>query len=79
MFDPNFDPLETLKNHDNWICEMAQHNEQLAEMVRDTTILQTRQDDLIRQMVRTIQMQYNIIAAMDDRVKRLEELHEIKD
>jgi predicted transcriptional regulator len=80
MFDNNgFDPYETLKNHDDWIAQMAQHNESLAELMKDFSKTQAKDHDLIKQMVRTIQMQQNLISSMDDRIQRLEELNEIKD
>jgi 3-methyladenine DNA glycosylase/8-oxoguanine DNA glycosylase len=78
MFNDNWDPYETLQNHDEWIAQMAQHNESLAELMKDFSKTQAKDHDLIRQMVRTIQMQQNLISSMDDRIQQLEEKYEGK-
>ena len=79
MIDNDFDPYETLKNHDDWIAQMATHNENLALLMKEFANTQARDHDMIAAMTRTIQMQQRLISAMDLRIKRLEEHNEITD
>jgi hypothetical protein len=76
--DDDFCPYETLQNHDDWISQMAQHQEALAALLKDQTRQITQDHSLIKQMIRTIQMQQNQIIAMDDRIQQLEEKYEDK-
>lgn len=76
--DDDFCPYTTLQNHDDWIAQMAQHQESLAVLVKDQTRQITQDHSLIKQMIRTIQMQQNQIIAMDDRIQQLEEKYEDK-
>lgn len=72
MFDNDFDPYETLKNHDEWLLKMAENGEALARAGVDLSRAIERQDGMIRHLALTIAHQQKLILQLNERLEQLE-------
>lgn len=72
MFDSDFDPYQTLKNHDEWLLKIAEHMEQLAKAGADMARAVERQEGMIRHLARTINHQQKLILQLNERLEKVE-------
>ena len=72
MFDDQWDPYQTLKNHDEWIRKIAEHMEQLAQGSAAMARTIERQNKMIRHLGRAVEHQQQLILDLDQRIKQLE-------
>jgi hypothetical protein len=71
-FMGNFDPFETLQNHDEWIKRIAEHMEQLARAGSANATHLEQNINLVRQLVRGYEHMNQKIRWLDERITRLE-------
>lgn len=72
MFDHDFDPYETLKNHDEWLLKIAEHMEQLALSGAELARTVERQEGMIRHLALAHNHHHKLIIALNERLERLE-------
>jgi hypothetical protein len=72
MFDPDFDPYETLRSHDGWLVQFAQHMEQLACAGAELARGVERQDKIIRHLTTVVNHQQQLILQLNERLSKVE-------
>lgn len=72
MFDQDFDPYETIKNHDEWLLKIAQHMEQLAKAGAEMARAIEKQEGMIRHLARTVNHQQKLIIQLNERLEKVE-------
>lgn len=72
MFDNDFDPYESLKNHDHWLLEIANHMEQMARANAEMARAVERQEGMIRHLANTVNHQHKLILKLNERIEQLE-------
>lgn len=72
MFDNDFDPYETLKNHDEWLLKMAEHMEEFSRHGAEMARMIERQEGMIRHLAKTVAHQQKLILQLNDRLLKVE-------
>ena len=72
MFDEEFDPYQTLKNHDEWLLKIAEHMEQLAKAGAEMAHAVERQEGMIRHLALTVNHQQKLILQLNERLLKVE-------
>lgn len=72
MFDNEFDPYEVLKNHDEWLVQMANNVENLAGSGANMAKIIENQQNLIKHLTIGFQYQHKLIMALNERLEQLE-------
>lgn len=72
MFNNEFDPYEVLKNHDDWLAQMATNLEALSKGERDLTHLVEQQHRLIRHLAIGFEHQHKLVMLLNERLEKLE-------
>ena len=72
MFDPDFDPLKTLKDHDEWIAQMAEHMQSLAQAGAGQAHNVEQNARMVRQLVRGYEHINQKLRYLEERIYHLE-------
>jgi len=72
MFDNQWDPYDTLKNHDEWFLKMAEHMEEFARHGAEMARMNERQEGMIRHLANSVAHQQKLILQLNERLEKLE-------
>ena len=72
MFDPDFDPYEKIRSHDEWLLTIAQHMEQLAQAGAELARSVERQDKMLRHLTGIVNHQHQLILQLNERLTKVE-------
>ena len=72
LFSDQWDPYELLGRHDQWIQEIAEHLQRLAEAGSATSQHLEQNINLVRQLVRGYEHMNQRIRYLEERINRLE-------